>query len=181
MDGDRLRHEYLRIAIQYYVSARAASFAYLLPVVGNLFHHAVEMLLKFLLIGKFTPKQLRERFGHDLEKIWKEYKLLQPEKTLNRYNSLIKKLNKFEDLRYPAGKGYTIFIDFRKKNYSYQKQASVKMGEEYRLNLEQIDELVNIMLKGKVTEEWIKSLVFHGNAKEIYERDNLHNLLDSIG
>ena len=55
------------------------------------------------------------------------------------------------------------------------------MGEEYRLNLEQIDELVNIMLKGKVTEEWIKSLVFHGNAKEIYERDNLHNLLDSIG
>lgn len=116
-----------------------------------------------LLIGKFTPKQLRDKFGHNLEKLWKEYKLLQPDKTLNRYNSF---------------KGYTVFIDFRKKNYSYQKRTSVKMGEEYRLNLEQIDEFASILLKNKVTAGWIKGLIIHGNAKELYEKDNLHNILE---
>lgn len=169
--------EYLKIGFQYYVSARAASFGYLLPVAGNLYHHALEMLLKYLLIGELSPKNLKDRFGHNLEKLWKEYKLLKQDKTISKYNSLIKKLNKFEDLRYPSNKGYSIFIDFRKKYYSYQKQEPTRNDEEYRINLEQIDELVSVLLKDRTSEGWIKGLVFHGSAREVYEKENLHSLL----
>src|SRR5438067_433421 len=134
MDQEHLRNEYLKIAFQYYISARVSMFAYSLPVAGNLYHHAIEMLLKFSLLTKFTPFHLQTKFGHNLEKLWKEYKKLYPDKTLSKYNSLIKKINHFEDLRYPKNKGYAIYADRRKHGYSYSIGPKVKGLKEYRLN-----------------------------------------------
>jgi hypothetical protein len=37
---------FFHIGFQYYVTARFTAFAFFSPVCGNLFHHAVEMLLK---------------------------------------------------------------------------------------------------------------------------------------
>ena len=47
-----LASEYLRLALQYYIAGRSAYFALSWPVAGNLLHHAVEMLLKYLLVEK---------------------------------------------------------------------------------------------------------------------------------
>ncbi|MBI3443048.1 hypothetical protein HY008_00050 [Candidatus Woesebacteria bacterium] len=134
------------------------------------------MLLKFSLLEKFSPDHLKRHYGHNLEKLWSRYKGLRAEKSLSKYNSLIKKLNKFEDLRYPTLSGYSIFIDFRKQYYSYQKLPTNENNIEYRLNLEQIDEFVSILLKDKVTSGWVNGLLFQGNAKELYEKHNLHKL-----
>ncbi len=172
MSNNRLGSEYLNIALQYYIAARAASFAYLLPVTGNLFHHAIEMFLKFLLLNKYSAKQLQDKFGHNLEKLWKQYKLLQQDKTLNKYNALIKKLNKFEELRYSASKGYTIFIDLKKGNYSYLKESVVKDKNEYRLNLGEIDEFISKILDGRVNPKYIEGLLFLPESKKLYEREN---------
>lgn len=179
MDKGQRNEEYLKIGVQYYLSARAASFAYLTPVAGNLFHHAIEMFFKFLLLDELTARQLKDKFGHNLLKLWKYYKIQQNDKKLNRNNSLVKKLNDFEELRYPTGKGYMIFIDFRRGYHSHVKQPSpVKMPKEYRLNLEEIDEFITIILKKTVNPDWIKNLLFHGNAKGLYEKDNLHKIYD---
>lgn len=176
MNNERFQHEYLKIALQYYVAGRSAIFSFLIPVAGNLFHHAIEMFLKFLLLTKYSPKQLRDKYGHDLGKLWRKYKLTQEEKSLNKFNSLIKKLNKMEDLRYPNNKGYAFYIDTRKKNYSYSKgPQSIKL-EEYRLNLEQIDEFIFTILNSKVNPNWIKASLIHGDSRTQYERENLHKI-----
>lgn len=165
--------QYLTIGFQYYVAARSTSFGYFIPVAGNLFHHAIEMFLKFLLLKHYSPEQLWTDFGHDLKKLWKEYKLRINNSDLNQYDKLIGSLNKIEDLRYPE-RGYQFFIDFRKEYYSHSKGPMMKGMKEYRLNLEQIDEFVKKLLVRHVTPEWIKNLLVHGDAKAQYERENLH-------
>lgn len=58
------RHAYERffhLAVQYYVAARFAARAHLIPVSGNLYHHAIEMMLKAQL-SRSIP----------LQRLWKE-------------------------------------------------------------------------------------------------------------
>jgi len=56
-----MKDQYLTIAIQYYVAGRSASLANFMPVAGNLFHHAVEMLLKCFLLDSYSAIQLKGR------------------------------------------------------------------------------------------------------------------------
>ncbi len=51
MDLDSLRFEYFRLGMSYFISGRFAQNANLLPVTGNLFHHAIEMFLKAFRAG----------------------------------------------------------------------------------------------------------------------------------
>jgi hypothetical protein len=64
-----LTHAFTDLAVQYYVAARLAARAFLLPVNGNLFHHAVELCLKAALVGTLTLKQMKKRYGHDIRKL----------------------------------------------------------------------------------------------------------------
>ena len=55
--SDSDRHEwqarqFVAAGVQYYIAARGAALAGLMPVSGNLFHHAFEMLLKAGIITK---------------------------------------------------------------------------------------------------------------------------------
>jgi hypothetical protein len=103
--------QYLRTAIQYYISGRSATCAFSMPVAGNLFHHAVEMLLKFVLIqNSYSADQLKNKFGHDLNRLWIEVKSILKDPALDKFDELISGLNEFEDLRYPAKEGYVIRI-----------------------------------------------------------------------
>jgi hypothetical protein len=97
--------QYLKIGIQYYVAGRSATFACFAPVAGNLFHHAIEMLLKCFLLQRYSAQQLKSRFGHDLEPLWTEFKREAKDSMLDRFDTLVSALNKMEDLRYP-GKRY---------------------------------------------------------------------------
>ena len=69
-----MEDQYITIAIQYYVAGRSACFAGFMPVGGNLFHHAVEMLLKHFLLKCYSATQLKDRFGHNLKKLWGAFK-----------------------------------------------------------------------------------------------------------
>jgi hypothetical protein len=48
----------------------------LMPVCGNLYHHAVELFLKAGLSRKYSMRDLanRHKFGHCLPKIWEAFK-----------------------------------------------------------------------------------------------------------
>src|SRR5258708_5472564 len=52
--------EFLTLGIQYYTAGRSAAWAGLMPVCGNLCHHAVEMLLKAGLSRKHSLAELKK-------------------------------------------------------------------------------------------------------------------------
>ena len=86
--------EYLNLAIQYYIAGRSASFAYSIPVAGNIFHHAVEMLLKYFLISNnsCSASKLKNDFGHNLKKLWDAFKKVMNDRTLDKFDGLISDL-----------------------------------------------------------------------------------------
>jgi hypothetical protein len=91
-------------AMQYYASPRFAARAGLMPIAGNLFHHAIEMLLKSHLSRTVSTADLadRRKFGHDLEKLWKKFKDSFPnEADLSKYDGVVADLDRFDDIRYP--------------------------------------------------------------------------------
>src|SRR5262249_40104873 len=83
-------------------AARFSVHAGCIPVCGNLFHHAVEMLLKGGLAKKrkLSLSELKKR-GHKLKVLWREYKLDFPDPALKRHDKAISLLDKFEAIRYP--------------------------------------------------------------------------------
>jgi hypothetical protein len=94
---------FYQIALEYYVSGRAALICRNTLITGNLLHHAVEMLLKGQ-ISKTTPlKDLKDRqkFGHKLRNLWVAFKNLLPAEDLTEFDPMIDELEKFERIRYP--------------------------------------------------------------------------------
>jgi hypothetical protein len=166
-------YQYLKIAIQYYVAGRSATFAGSIPVAGNLFHHAVEMLLKYFLLKHYTAAKLKADFRHDLKKLWREFKKLANKPVLARFDRLVSELNKIEDLRYP-GKGYSFIMEPRKGPRPRASGPATKGQKQYRVNLEEIDEYFTELLTGRVTLGWIQTLLRREDAMLQYKRENLH-------
>lgn len=65
-------------------------------------------------------------------------------------------------------------MDLQKGPRYYASGPATKGMKQYHLNLEEIDELVSALLTGRVTPEWIASLLTFGDGKAQYERENLH-------
>jgi hypothetical protein len=97
---DRTGHEFTSLAVQYYVAARSAAWVPLLPVVGNLYHHAVEMSLKAGLSRKCTLQELKG-LGHKLITLWGAFKIHFPSPELPQFDATIADINEFEEIRYP--------------------------------------------------------------------------------
>ena len=95
--SDSRAEDFVRVACQYYVTARFAMQAQCFPVCGNLFHHAVEMLLKGGLARKRKVSDLKD-MGHDLKKLWKAFKTDFPDDVLKRHDETISTLDKFDPL-----------------------------------------------------------------------------------
>src|SRR4029453_8796918 len=88
-------------ATQYYIAGRLAARSRLAPIHGNLLHHAVEMYLKAALVGVVTPKEMRDEYGHDLEKLWARFKMKVADPALDRFDAPIPPPQKFGDPRTP--------------------------------------------------------------------------------
>jgi hypothetical protein len=91
---------FMETGSQYYTTARFAMHAQCMPVCGNLFHHAVEMLLKGGLAKKRPLSDLRD-MGHNLKVLWRAFKTEFADPVLQRHDQTISSLNKFEEVRYP--------------------------------------------------------------------------------
>ena len=91
------------IALEYYVSGRAALFCGSTFITGNLLHHAVEMLLKGQLSKTIPLAELKDRdkFGHRLPQLWTALKVLFATEDLTGFDAMIAELEEFEKIRYP--------------------------------------------------------------------------------
>jgi hypothetical protein len=103
MSVSREEREFLKLGVQYYVAARSAVLAGLLPVCGTLYHHSLELLLKAGLSRQHSLKVLRDRpFGHELPNLWTPYKTqFAGGGELDPFDAVIKQLHEFQDIRYP--------------------------------------------------------------------------------
>jgi hypothetical protein len=100
LDSERIDIEFMKLGVDYYVAGRCMARAQRLPVVGNLFHHAVEMMLKARLVQKHSLDDLR-RLSHDLTRLWEAFKADFPGVDLREFNGTVASLAAFERIRYP--------------------------------------------------------------------------------
>jgi len=150
--------------IHYYLAGRYSMYARLTPAAGNQMHHAVELLLKAHLALSDTWQQIikyghRESYGHDLEKLWAEFKVRNPDPALAAHDDVIKELNKFEDIRYPdqlVGGGAMLSIGLHEVAPEHRTRPvelpppAPKPTPEHRrfyLELPRIDRLVQALFK----------------------------------
>jgi hypothetical protein len=140
--ADRLREEYIYYGFQYYLAARFATAGWAHPVAANLFHHAIEMLLKGGLCPHTTEAE-RKKMGHRLPRIWDAFRTCyHPSKKLSHFDELIKNLHKYEDIRYPEK------IALQGINSSFQfgnappKTKVTRNPPIYHLSVGEVDALV---------------------------------------
>ena len=72
--GRRVAEHFWRAGVEYYVSGRQAFEAGLVTIAGNVFHHAIEFMLKGQLAVNENYKNFFEDYGHDLGSAWKKVK-----------------------------------------------------------------------------------------------------------
>jgi hypothetical protein len=94
---------FYKIALEYYVSGRAALLCRNTLITGNLLHHAVEMLLKGHVSKTIPLEDLKNpnKFGHKLPKLWTAFKGQFLTEDLTEFDTMLDELEKFERIRYP--------------------------------------------------------------------------------
>jgi hypothetical protein len=99
---EKISDAFVGLGLQYYVAARSAAWAGLMPVFGNLYHHALEMLLKAGLSQYHSLKKLsKPPFSHNLLNLWDSFKVSFPSTELPQFDATIVDINDFEEIRYP--------------------------------------------------------------------------------
>jgi hypothetical protein len=174
-EHSRLLSQYVDLGLQYYIAARfcAAHGAAFAPVLGNLFHHAIEMCLKGALC-KNVGEQVRRKLGHDLKKLWKRFKKENADAALNKFNHIISELHKFESIRYPEN----IVVLGMECTVSFVRGEIVSDGSEPRYNLiiEDIDALMAAILNfGSINARYFTHK-FRGDALKALQHQNNENL-----
>lgn len=168
------------LGFQYYISGRFSFFCGFSPITGNILHHAIEMFLKMALSRNLGEADLKNKFRHNLKRLWKEFKQHFPDVTLDKYDVLISEVNKWEDARYPSS-GYSLMsmaltdpgIPPASKKGPHPKRYVLKMSE--------IDELVQVIFQISKIKPGTFRRVFIGpelgfKAKEYYEYENVYKL-----
>lgn len=168
-------HYFVSCGCEYYATARFAIHAQRSWVCGNLFHHAVENLLKAGLSknGKSLPEL--KRMGHRLKKLWRAYKADHPKVDLERHNKTINRLDKFEDIRYPNPALHSIGVsmEWSGEPGEIKTYGGLRTPNKYAVVVRDIDDLVADLLK---TSSWNPGVVMGLNqaALEAVKRENEH-------
>lgn len=126
-----------------------AARARLTPTYGNLLHHAVEMYLKGALAGSVSSIQMKKKYGHNLKRLWNQFKAQYADLSLVRFDAPIRALHKFEDIRYPdkfAAQGGIVSIAW-KPSHAVINSGSRRQPPKYEVFISEVDRLVIEILK----------------------------------
>lgn len=168
---------YLGMAFQYYVCGRFAALNNF-RIAPNLMHHAIELLAKFRVLK--AARFQNEHYGHNLEKLWIDFKTEVGVSTLDRLDSVVAKLDRWEGIRYggyPEGTPTTLlFMPEWQEGYA----SSIDPEDLYVFVLEEIDDLFSQMiLVSRINPVLLgKMHGMPGVIPEWYAKGNLHPLQD---
>ena len=59
------------------------------------------MFLKTALVRAVSLKDMKDKYGHNLETLWKRFKTKEADPALDRFDATVRDLHEFEQLRYP--------------------------------------------------------------------------------
>jgi hypothetical protein len=166
---------FMQSACDYYVAARFVMYAQSVPLVGIMFHHAVERFLKGGLAQKRQLCDLKN-IGHDLNKLWKAFKEdfsdaatdLKPAIDLTQHDKTISSVNKFEAVRYVDGiskYGMMVTADWSGRASEGKTFVGLKTPKQYQIVVSDIDDLVVDLFK-----------VCSRNPVAFFSRANPHGL-----
>jgi hypothetical protein len=99
--GPLAAYHFRSLGMQYYVSARQGAQAGLLPVTGNLAHHAVETILKGHFANTMGLRDIFNTYRHCLPRLWADFTPQFPGEDLTPFDHFIDELHRFEEIRYP--------------------------------------------------------------------------------
>jgi hypothetical protein len=166
----------VKVGLQYYISGRYAARAGLLPVAGNLLHHAVEMVLKAQLLKLHSLKEIKSKYAHKLALTWNDFKKSVPSEHLDQFDQAVADLDVFDRIRYPdeiVAKGASMAI-----SWGSQKPAVTTSATEpqYFLYVKDVDDLVHAAFRAS---DWNPKFfeftwVSNPEAKRALKYDNAH-------
>lgn len=169
-DAAAANEEFMKLGVQYYVTARQSAWSGLW-VCGNLYHHALEMFLKAGLSRKYSLRELRKQFGHELIAIWNAFKADFPSPELLEFDATIADIAGFEDIRYPdrvLKYGVQIRIDYR----SVPQQSAPSSPPEYKLDFYEIDRLVGAIFGVSSLNPLFFTMGLKPDVQAMLARDN---------
>ena len=141
-----------------------------MPVAGNLYHHAIEMLLKARLSDTRSLEVLSRRpFGHCLQALWNAFKAEFPGVGLAQFDGTITTLDPFWDLRYPdtvIQEGAQIFFQWTPGISTSTFAPGITPPPRYDLVVTDIDSLV-----ARIFEVSSRNLAFFMNGMNEYARN----------
>jgi len=138
------------LGIQYYVVARFSAIAGLIPVSGNQYHHAVEMLLKGQLAKTVPLEVLKRTYSHRLKRTWKDFKNLFPTEDLSSFDGLLRGLDRFEQIRYPDNvlrEGMSVALDWHPPETPTKITGTAKKVPHYEFAVTDLDQLIGTLFR----------------------------------
>jgi|SRR6267154_401864 len=168
--------QYYRLATQYYVAGRYAALVWLIPVAGNLLHHAIEMYLKGCLASSQGAAALKQ-LGHHLPAIWARFKTTFPVDGLDSFDHVVAALDRFEAIRYPehsmAG-GMFSTISLVGPPPAMEPRGPDGPMPEYHLVISEVDAIVGVIFKQAHVSVNFFTSTLRPEAREYLFRNNKH-------
>jgi len=170
------KYRFADLATQYYVGARMAAKTRLVPIHGNLFHHAVELYLKAALVGTIPVEQMSKRpFSHDLRELWRAFRTKEDTPALDRFDRTVQALHDFESIRYPdkiVDQGMIATVAW-KSGDAGPVTGPVQMPPTYHFVIEEVDRLIiEILRRASVNPKFFSVRFNHPIAREALAYEN---------
>jgi hypothetical protein len=176
MTSGQEAEEFINLGMQYYVAGRALSWAGVLPVAGNLYHHSLEMLLKACLSRKYSLADLKKKFRHRLGDAWIEFKMEYPDPELCAFDDTIVDIEEFEEIRYPnrlLKHGAAMIVDYRGTTTPPRTSGSSPRPErEYRFYFDDVDRLIGAIFTASGKNPFYFTSGLKPDVQEMLARDN---------
>jgi hypothetical protein len=175
---------FLALAGGYYVTGRFAALTQQ-RIAPNLMHHAIELLIKYILLMKFPAQRqhaqtvaIKKKYKHDLVHLWNDYQQQSGNPGLARFDAIVNQLHKWEDIRYggfPTGTAVTIFMVPMRGTL---QGSSAQQPGTFVLVLEDVDELFEILItSNSINPAFLGShLGVDPALHEWYTKENNHTL-----
>ena len=135
------------------------------------------MLFKYTLLDHYSQDALALKFGHDLHKLWKRFKIETGDASLGAFDKVVRRLDKWERIRYPTFPSGTQMMRYVPTKAAVTPPSTGRRVDVYELVLEEMDELFKAAFSAASLNPGAFSLQFSGESGAAYRRDNLHSLV----
>ncbi len=181
----RTEEQFIELGLQYFVLARHAAFCLFPQVASYTCHVAFEMLFEAELARTGSSKHELSDFHHDLDAIWKTFKLRTSWEPGRQWDRLVNQIDEWRNVRFPTGEhtsmglGVTGWVGASDQAIDPETREPIGRrsvrNPRYRLKLWEVDELFKIVVtRLSLDAAWVRASM--GEGVGTYLRENAYPL-----